>query len=213
LLLLLVQSKLLNASEGLLQQSQGMTALMELLLHYQHSGTALLNSLHASSTTLQDMAFYAICLSIPLIFFTHPPDARVLLLATVLVAWFVEKATLQHVMSVHHVLTAGVAGAAAGSPAYVHTVKLVVRLGVLGGGLGLVLWMLLKRHAAQQKKEELFQELKRSVRMRREQQQQQQHWLVAADAALSNVTWNFMELVQHVVQLLQLTGLCFCTAT
>ncbi|KAF6263843.1 hypothetical protein COO60DRAFT_1457854 [Scenedesmus sp. NREL 46B-D3] len=49
------------------------------------------------------------------------------------------------------------------SSAFFHSVKLGVRLGVLGVGAGLVLWMLLKRHAAQQRKEELFQELKRSL--------------------------------------------------
>jgi hypothetical protein len=137
---------------------------MELLLHYQHSGTSLLSSLHSSSTTLQDVAFYACCLSIPLLFFTHPPDARLLLLLAVLVAWVAEKAALQHIVPLHHVF-AGAAGAsgAAGSPAYFHSVKLGVRLAVLGSGVGLVLWMLLKRYAAQQRKEELFQELKRSV--------------------------------------------------
>jgi hypothetical protein len=162
----LPQSKLLNASEGLLQQSQGMTRLMEVLLHYQHSGASLLHSMHFS-TTLQDIAFYAACLSVPLLFFTHPPDARLLLLLSVLVAWVAEKAALQHIVPLHHAFVgaAGVGGPA-GGPGYFHAVKLSVRLAVLGGGVGLVLWMLLKRYAAQQRKEQLFQELKRSVSVR-----------------------------------------------
>jgi hypothetical protein len=141
-----------------------MTSLMELLLHYQHSGASLLNSLHSSSTTLQDVAFYACCLSVPLLFFTHPPDARLLLLLAVLVAWVAEKAALQHIVPLHNVFGGAAGGSgAAGSPAYFHSVKLGVRLAVLGSGVGLVLWMLLKRYAAQQRKEKLFQELKRSV--------------------------------------------------
>uniref|UniRef100_A0A383V7S8 Folate receptor-like domain-containing protein n=1 Tax=Tetradesmus obliquus TaxID=3088 RepID=A0A383V7S8_TETOB len=167
-----LQSQLLNASEGLLQQSQGIARLMELLLHYQHSGASLLHSLHSSSTTLQDIGFYAACLSVPLLFFTHPPDARLLLLLSVLAAWVAERAALQHILPLQHMLLGGGGGlgAAGGAAAagggmhysYLHAVKLGVRVAVLGGGAGLALWMLLRRHTEQQRKEELFQQLKRS---------------------------------------------------
>ncbi|WIA22003.1 hypothetical protein OEZ85_004357 [Tetradesmus obliquus] len=171
---LAMTSQLLNASEGLLQQSQGIARLMELLLHYQHSGASLLHSLHSSSTTLQDIGFYAACLSVPLLFFTHPPDARLLLLLSVLAAWVAERAALQHILPLQHMLLGGggglgAAGGAAAAAAgggmhysYLHAVKLGVRVAVLGGGAGLALWMLLRRHAEQQRKEELFQQLKRS---------------------------------------------------
>lgn len=157
------QSKLLNASEGLLNQSQGMSSLLELLLHYQQTGSSLLSSLHSSSITLQDILFYIVALSVPLFFFTHPPETRLLLLLAVLVAWVSEKAAMQHILPLHSAIAGGLGASAGRTPANLQTVKLAVRLTVLGGGAGLVLWLLLRRQAAHQRKEQLFEELRRSV--------------------------------------------------
>lgn len=168
-----LQSRLLNASEGLLDQSQDMNNLLRVLMHYQEKGNTILTQLHGSSVSLHDVLFYTLALSIPLVFITYPSDIRILLLAGVLTCWGVERAVLQHYVMLfarHHSNTQ-TAAAAAGKVSVasvssftgVHDVKVAVRLVVLGGTLGVVVWLLLKRRAAHNRKEAIFQAIQQSV--------------------------------------------------
>jgi hypothetical protein len=147
-----LQARLLDASHGLAEQQAGMGRLLELLLRYEAHGSALLG-------------------------LTHPPDARLALLASVSASWVAERAALQalaarHAAALHaashiHSSASTLARAAsAGLPPVSEAVaKASVRSIVMGGGAAAVLWMLLRRRAAHMRREELFEALRRSVRV------------------------------------------------
>jgi hypothetical protein len=171
-----LQARLLDASHGLAEQQAGMGRLLELLLRYEAHGSALLGSLHAGRSSLADAVFYCAAVSAPLLFLTHPPDARLALLASVSASWVAERAALQalaarHAAALHaashiHSSASTLARAAsAGLPPVSEAVaKAAVRSIVMGGGAAAVLWMLLRRRAAHMRREELFEALRRSVR-------------------------------------------------
>lgn len=155
-----------------------MSSLLEVLIHYQHTGSSLLNHLYTSSTTLQDIMFYIIALSIPLLFVTHPLEARLLLLLAVLVSWVTERSIIQQLVPIHHsfsghsgtvgqhsasVAAAAAAGVFAGTPGHVHGAKMGVRFVVLGGCCGLVMWWVVKKELARRKKVEIFEDIRKSV--------------------------------------------------
>jgi hypothetical protein len=154
-----------------------MNNLLRVLMHYQAKGTTILTQLQGSSISLQDVLFYTLALCVPLVFITYPAEVRILLLAGVLACWGIERAVLQHFVMLfgafqhQHQHLAGkdsatVLGGALGSgwaAAGVSDVKVAVRLLVLGGTLGVVVWLLLKRRAAHNRKEAIFQAIQHSV--------------------------------------------------
>lgn len=156
-----VQTRLLNASESLLDQSQDMNDLLKLLMHYQARGNTLLAQLQGSSVSLHDVLFYTLALCVPLVFITYPSDVRILLLAGVLACWGVERAVLQHLVMLFG--PAGGLGSSSSSYGAVHDAKVAVRLVVLGGTLGVVVWLLLKRRAAHNRREAIFQAIQQTV--------------------------------------------------
>jgi hypothetical protein len=99
---------------------------------------------------------------VPLLFWTHPPDARLLLLAGVLGSWAAERAVLQQCPLLHRLL-AGSAPTPAALLGAAHGVKLGVRLVVMGGTLAAVLWLLATRRAAELRREAVFLAIQRSV--------------------------------------------------
>lgn len=141
--------------------------LLRVLMHYQTKGHTILTQLHGSSVSLKDVLFYTVALCIPLIFITHPYDVRLLLVAGVLACWGVERAVLQHYVLLFGALRglgqAGIEGGTLGPLAAAQDVKLGVRLFVLGGTLGLVVWLLGKRRAANNRREAVFQAIQHSV--------------------------------------------------
>lgn len=169
----ILQSRLLNASESLLDKSEDMNNLLCVLMHYQAKGTTILTQLQGSSISLQDVLFYTLALCVPLVFITYPSDVRLLLLAGVLACWGIERAVLQHVFMLfgafqhhHHPGNEGaVLSGTLGSSTWggVSDVKVAVRLLVLGGMVGVVVWLLLKRRAAHNRKEAIFQAIQLSV--------------------------------------------------
>jgi hypothetical protein len=157
------QSRLLNASESLLDQSQDMASLLHVLMSYQAKGNSILSQLQGNSVSLHDVLLYTVAMCIPLIFITYPSDVRLLLLAGVLACWGVERAVMQHYM----MLFGGFGSQqAAGDSIFLgpQDVKVAVRLLMLGGTLGVVVWLLLKRRAAHNSKEAIFQAIQQSVR-------------------------------------------------
>jgi hypothetical protein len=152
-----------------------MNNLLRVLMRYQEKGNTILTQLQGSSVSLQDVLFYTLALSIPLIFITYPSDVRILLLAGVLTCWGAERAVLQHYLMLlgparrlsEPLLEAAtdgtLSGGSAGSFLRVHDVKVAIRLVVLGGTLGVVVWLLLKRRAAHNRQEAIFQAIQQSV--------------------------------------------------
>jgi len=158
-----LQTRLLNASESLLDQSQGMADLLRVLMHYQDQGNTILSQLQGGSVSLHDVLFYTAALSIPLVFITYPSDVRLLLLGGVLACWGIERAVLQHYVMLFGVLRNGQASITGSSYLGVQDVKVAVRLLVLGGTLGVVVWLLLKRRAVLARREAVFQAIQDSV--------------------------------------------------
>jgi hypothetical protein len=152
-----------------------MNNLLRVLMRYQEKGNTILTQLQGSSVSLQDVLFYTLALTIPLIFITYPSDIRILLLAGVLTCWGAERAVLQHYLMLlgparrlsEPLLEAAadgtLSGGSAGTFLGVHDVKVAVRLVVLGGTLGVVVWLLLKRRAAHNRQEAIFQAIQQSV--------------------------------------------------
>lgn len=166
-----LQTRLLNASESLLDQSQDMNELLRVLMHYQAKGNTILTQLQGSSISLHDVLFYTLALCIPLVFITYPSDVRMLLLAGVLACWGLERAVLQHYVMLFGALRnaskaaadGSVSVGAVGSWSGVQDVKVAVRMLVLGGTLAVVVWLLLKRRAANNRKDAIFQAIQHSV--------------------------------------------------
>lgn len=150
-----------------------MSGLLELLLHYQHTGSSLLQHLHSSSTTLEDVMFYSVALTVPLLFFTHPVEVRLLLLLAILASWLIERSIIKLLVPVHSSafiaastgsgagLTAGahVSSGLSRAAGHVHSVKLCVRLFVMGGTCGLVIWWMVKKSMAKRRREEMFESM------------------------------------------------------
>lgn len=157
------QTRLLNASESLLDQSQDMNDLLKPLMHYQAKGNTILTQLQGTSISLHDVLFYTLALCVPLVFITYPSDVRILLLAGVLACWGVERFVLQHWVMLFGPLRAGQTGSFGGNFSGGHDVKITVRLFILGGTLGVVVWLLLKRRAAHNRREAIFQAIQASV--------------------------------------------------
>lgn len=135
-------------------------------MHYQAKGNTILSQLQGSSVSLHDVVFYTVALCIPLVFITYPSDVRLLLLAGVLVCWGLERAVMQHVVMLlgySQAMPSAGSSAAAGSRMAAQDIKVGVRLLVLGGTLGVVLWLLLKRRAASNRREAIFQAIQQSV--------------------------------------------------
>lgn len=156
----------------MLDKSEDMNNLLRVLMHYQAKGTTILTQLQGSSISLQDVLFYTLALCVPLVFITYPSEVRILLLAGVLACWGIERAVLQHFVMLfgafqhhHHPGKEGavLSGTLGSSWGGVSDVKVAVRLLVLGGTLGVVVWLLLKRRAAHYRKEAIFQAIQLSV--------------------------------------------------
>jgi hypothetical protein len=159
-----LQTRLLNASHSLLDKSQDMNELLRVLMHYQSKGNTILSQLQGSSVSLHDLLFYTLALSMPLVFITYPTDVRLLLLGGILACWGLERAVLLHYVMLFGALRHG-AHAATGRGSYgtVQDVKIAVRLLVLGGTLGVVVWLVVKRMAAHSRREAIFQAIQESV--------------------------------------------------
>jgi hypothetical protein len=159
-----LQTRLLNASHSLLDKSQDMNELLRVLMHYQAKGNTILSQLQGSSVSLHDVLFYTLALSVPLVFITYPTDVRLLLLSGILACWGIERAVLQHYVmlfgALHHETHSAAGGGSYGS---VQDVKIAVRLLVLGGTLGVVVWLVVKRMAARNRREAIFQAIQESV--------------------------------------------------
>jgi hypothetical protein len=140
-----------------------MNELLKLLMHYQAKGNTILTQLHGSSVSLHDVLFYTLALCVPLVFITYPSDVRILLLVGVLACWGVERFVLQHWVMLFGSLRAGQTGSFGGNFSGGHDVKITVRLIVLGGTLGVVVWLLLKRRAAHNRREAILQAIQASV--------------------------------------------------
>jgi hypothetical protein len=150
-----------------------MNNLLRVLMHYQAKGNTILTQLQGSSVSLHDVLFYTLALSIPLVFITYPSDVRILLLAGVLMCWGAERAVLQHYVMLfgparHHSNSKAAADGtvsvgSVGSFTGFQDVKVAIRLVVLCGTLGVVVWLLLKRRAAHNRKEAIFQAIQQSV--------------------------------------------------